>query len=488
MHPTLILHTLSFLLICSLRATSGSKAEQQLQQTLFKNHDATSIPIKNVSEILMVNFDIALRSVQKLNEKSQTLDIAAWIRITWIDEFLTWDPSNYSGVHTINVERNKVWKPEVVLYNSADPEDSNLLFDKMTTNVIIMHNGSVSWLAPVLLQSECTIDLLHFPFDTQRCPLTFGLWTVPFSIGPRINLTLVNNYGDIANYKSNGVFQLNGMPGRSELVYFPCCPGVPYVRLQYEVLLQRRTVFYFVDFFFPSLVINILLLVSYTLPPECGERITFSVSLLLALVLHMMHVADSIPPTSNAVPMVTKFLSISVAFSAVSMIISAIAVSWFLSRKSADGKIPWAIRVMANGYVSRLLCVQPQQQPTRGPPADVRKENGRSDREEVNHVCSESDAAVLDSVRLRFPQQKENGTAGFITRLAAHSNDQGWNVLSAFRLIMHQFEEKELEEEYEGVVRRAVCALDRFATISMLIVTIICGIYLMFIGTQTYIK
>ena len=44
----------------------GSKAEQQLQQTLFKNHDATSIPIKNVSEILMVNFDIALRSVQKL--------------------------------------------------------------------------------------------------------------------------------------------------------------------------------------------------------------------------------------------------------------------------------------------------------------------------------------------------------------------------------------------------------------------------------------
>ena len=36
---------------------------------------------------------------------------------TWIDEFLTWDPSNYSGVHTINVDRNKVWKPEVVLYN-----------------------------------------------------------------------------------------------------------------------------------------------------------------------------------------------------------------------------------------------------------------------------------------------------------------------------------------------------------------------------------
>ena len=36
---------------------------------------------------------------------------------TWTDEFLTWDPSNHSGVHTANVNRNKVWKPEVVLYN-----------------------------------------------------------------------------------------------------------------------------------------------------------------------------------------------------------------------------------------------------------------------------------------------------------------------------------------------------------------------------------
>ena len=44
----------------------ASKAEQQLQQSLFKDHDATSIPIKNVSEILMVNFDIALRSIQRL--------------------------------------------------------------------------------------------------------------------------------------------------------------------------------------------------------------------------------------------------------------------------------------------------------------------------------------------------------------------------------------------------------------------------------------
>ena len=311
---------------------------------------------------------------------------------------------------------------------------------------------------------------------------------MPFSTGPRINLTLVNDYGDIANYQKNGVFQLNGMPGRSELVYYPCCPGVPYVRLRYEILLQRRTVFYFVDFFFPTLVLNILLLVSYTLPPECGERITFSISMLLALVLHMMHVAESIPPTSNAVPMVTKFLSISIAFSAVSMIISALAVKWFLFRKSGDGKLPWAVRVMANGYVSRILCMQPQQQPTPGIPADVRQGNGKADCEGVNNVVSESDSAVLDSVRLRFPQQKENGTAGFVTRLALHSNGQGWNVLSAFRLIMHQLEENQLEEEYEGVCRRAVCALDRFATISMLIVTIACGIYLMFIGTKTYIK
>ena len=354
----------------------------------------------------------------------------------------------------------------------------------MKTNIIINHNGEARWLAPVILQAECTIDLLHFPFDTQRCPLTFGLWTVPLSDVPRINLSLVNNYGDISNYQKNGVFQLNGMPGRSELIYFACCPGVPYVRLQYEIVLQRRTVFYFVDFFMPTFLLNVLLLISYTLPPECGERMTLTISLLLAFVLHMLHVADHIPPTSDAVPMVTKILTASIAFSAVSLLISAIAVKWFLFRKNKSGSIPWVVRVMVNGYLARVFCLSRQQQPA---DACEDRPNGSSSKANNQSNC-ESKIVESGSVNLRFRSKEAADASNMIQRSVALSEGREWSVIDTFRLIMRTLEEKEQEDDFEQVWRRAVCVLDRFSATCMFIVTIITAIYLMFISSEVYIK
>ena len=349
------------------------------------------------------------------------------------------------------------------------------------------YNGEVSWFAPVILEAECSIDLLHFPFDTQKCPLTFGLWTVPFSNVPRINLSLVHNYGDISNYQKNGIFQLNGMPGRTELVYFPCCPGVPYVRIGYDILLQRRTIFYFVDFFMPSFILNALLFISYALPPECGERMTFTISLMLAFVLHMLHVANHIPPTSDAVPMVTKVLSASIAFSAVSLIISGIAVKLFLFKQNKSGNIPWVIRVVVNGYLARVFCLRNQSIETRRNLSHKLQYRG-SVCEDSNQPNSNSQIANPRSEHLKVRQNKELETVDFVNRLAARSDGQEWSFMRSFRLIMRTLEDKELESDYEAVWRRAVCVLDRFAATCMLIVSIIAAIYLMFGATEAYIK
>ena len=357
----------------------------------------------------------------------------------------------------------------------------------MKTNIIIKHDGEASWFAPVILQAECSIDLEHFPFDTQRCPLTFGLWTVPLSNVPRINLSLVNNYGDISSYQKNGIFQLNGMPGRTELVYFPCCPGVPFARIGYDILLQRRTVFYLVDFFMPTFILNVLLFVSYSLPPECGERMTLTISLLLAFVLHMLHVANHIPSTSDAVPMVTKVLSASIAFSAVSLIISGIAVKWFLFKQKKSGNVPWVIRVVVNGYLASVFCLQRQSNEARENLTDRQQCHG-SVSEDPNQQSSDSQTADTDAVNLRFHQNEALETTGVIRRLVARSNGDERSFMGSFRLITRTLEDKEMESDYEAVWRRAVCVLDRFSATCMLIASIITAIYLMFGNTKVYVK
>ena len=42
---------------------------------------------------------------------------------------------------------------------------------------VVSHDGHVTlWPRPLILQSNCPIDVLYFPFDIQNCTLKFSSW------------------------------------------------------------------------------------------------------------------------------------------------------------------------------------------------------------------------------------------------------------------------------------------------------------------------
>lgn len=42
--------------------------------------------------------------------------------------------------------------------------------------VSINYDGSVTWLAPVVVKTVCNFNVRYFPYDTQFCTLTVGSW------------------------------------------------------------------------------------------------------------------------------------------------------------------------------------------------------------------------------------------------------------------------------------------------------------------------
>jgi len=36
---------------------------------------------------------------------------------TWTDVLMTWDPDNFGGVDKVRVPRDRIWTPDIVLYN-----------------------------------------------------------------------------------------------------------------------------------------------------------------------------------------------------------------------------------------------------------------------------------------------------------------------------------------------------------------------------------
>lgn len=91
----------------------------------------------------------------------------------WNDMNLRWNTSDYGGVKDLRIPPHRLWKPDVLMYNSADEG-----FDgTYPTNVVVRHNGSCLYVPPGIFKSTCKIDITWFPFDDQRCEMKFGSWT-----------------------------------------------------------------------------------------------------------------------------------------------------------------------------------------------------------------------------------------------------------------------------------------------------------------------
>ena len=376
----------------------------------------------------------------------------------------------------------------------------------MKTEVVVKYDGTSQWFCPMLLKSECSVDLFKFPFDNQTCPLIFGLWAVPMSDIPRVNLTLVSQSGDLSHYGENGVFELDGMPGRQNVVYFPCCPGVPFTRVQYDIRVTRKTVFYLIDFFFPSLILIILLFMSFTLPPECGERMTLSISLLLAFVLHLLHVSDHIPKTSDAVPMITKLLNVSIALSAVTLVSSAVAIKWSCFKNNGKS-LPWFIRVVLNRFVAVVVCakesyssdcsgnkIKSMQTVTEvgntDHPSMSKQELKQGNFRSQLHVNSEE--ADIASITLRDKTEDEAAPAQqsdiSSNGMPNYSYELLRSVCNGLRIFTRKLEEQKCEIAYLHEWRSAIVVLDRALFLFSLFSMFVILIYLLFFASKFYIK
>ena len=51
------------------------------------------------------------------DEKNQVLTTNIWLDQEWKDELLTWNPKEFNGITKLLVPCEKLWLPDIVLYN-----------------------------------------------------------------------------------------------------------------------------------------------------------------------------------------------------------------------------------------------------------------------------------------------------------------------------------------------------------------------------------
>lgn len=168
------------------------------------------------------------------------------------------------------------------------------------TNAIVSNNGYVLWVIPAMIKSSCKIDVTFFPFDEQKCPLKFGSWTYD---GFQLDLINLKETGDLTKFIESGEWDLIGMPARRNVEYYSCC-AEPYVDVTYTIIIRRKPMFFTYNLVFPCVLLMGIGILVFCLPPESGEKVSLGVTVLLAMTVYQLLIAEAIPPTSEVVPLI----------------------------------------------------------------------------------------------------------------------------------------------------------------------------------------
>ncbi|XP_050099102.1 neuronal acetylcholine receptor subunit alpha-7-like isoform X2 [Anopheles aquasalis] len=312
--------------------------EKRLLHHLLDNYNVLERPVVNESDPLQLSFGLTLMQIIDVDEKNQLLITNIWLKLEWNDMNVRWNSTEYGGVRDLRIPPHRLWKPDVLMYNSADEG-----FDgTYPTNVVVRNNGSCLYVPPGIFKSTCKIDITWFPFDDQRCEMKFGSWTYD---GFQLDLQLQDEGGgDISSFITNGEWELLGVPGKRNEIYYNCCPE-PYIDITFAILIRRKTLYYFFNLIVPCVLIASMALLGFTLPPDSGEKLSLGVTILLSLTVFLNMVAETMPATSDAVPLLGTYFNC-IMFMVASSVVSTILILNYHHRNSDTHEMSEWIRVV----------------------------------------------------------------------------------------------------------------------------------------------
>ncbi|KAL1397684.1 hypothetical protein pipiens_009579 [Culex pipiens pipiens] len=96
---------------------NGSEDEERLVRDLFRGYNKLIRPVQNMTQKVDVRFGLAFVQLINVNEKNQIMKSNVWLRLVWSDYQLQWDEADYGGIGVLRLPPDKVWKPDIVLFN-----------------------------------------------------------------------------------------------------------------------------------------------------------------------------------------------------------------------------------------------------------------------------------------------------------------------------------------------------------------------------------
>ena len=311
--------------------TATLQDAKTLQADLTNGYNKRLRPLQNQDDQIEVSVGLVAIALQEFNEVLEKFSVVGVFELRWQDENMVWDPANYSGINNTVLGYEDVWVPELILTNPSDKLDS---FGKDWQTIRYYSNGMAEWFPADLIKATCSVNVYYFPFDIQGCDIETYVWAYT---GLEVKLTSLYDTIYTELMPEHGSWSVIETKAKAEL------DGLVY-KGTFTFRLERKPQYIIINVVLPIFFLCILNVLVFLLPAESGERVSYAITVLLSIAVFMTIVSDTLPKTSEPLPLISYLLMISLVISSLIAVVTIFNLRLF--HKTPDIVVPnWLIRV-----------------------------------------------------------------------------------------------------------------------------------------------
>lgn len=313
-----------------------------LRSTLLTSYNSDVLPVNNQSETLNINLTTYVFTISSVDQVQGAVTMGVMVAQEWFDEKLTWTPSDHNGITTISIKSEDVWTPPLTVSN---PVEFTML-DKSWMQVMYMYNGKAMFTVGEIVKFTCTFYMKFWPYDKQICSLNLFVYGYTSS---QLTLSVPGTVVNTDYYTENGEWYLDKNSFKYSTEDFFGATNI-----KYSFKLERLPAFYLLTVILPTNGIGALTCFVFLLPSESGERIGYSITILLSLAVFLTVVAMDLPKMSDPLPV----MCLCVLFNMIVCVSALILVILNMVLYHRDDKVPISRFYKTLVRVSRFGCFE----------------------------------------------------------------------------------------------------------------------------------
>jgi hypothetical protein len=266
------------------------------------------------------------------------------ISLRWTDELLK-DKFPVDSIDYIEVPISKIWNPKYYIFNTAT-EDTKLKTGEVShENCYLYPDGNIAYQSLGLAVTKCPANILKYPMDSHLCHISFFAVdsTEKLIFSPYYRFNFFNNNTAIFENEEWSTSNLTSVFSVEH----------SQSTIKFYIKISRKPTYVLLNLAIPLMALAILNPCVFLLPESSGEKISYSITVLLTHVLYLNMIADRLP-NSTPISLLNITMISQITISCLNVLLTILAL-WMYNNQEQNKPVSklWVRFVQV---LSRRVC------------------------------------------------------------------------------------------------------------------------------------